>query len=365
VGRRIALGGVAAVWAISACAQPGITADAYKQRLGAALEEVSRHLPDVARRRVEFTLNLFIAHEAWIHGMPVAALTGAVDAFKEAGVDRVDINPGLSPWLENDQAVIAKYDAAVERIRQHGMKLALNPQYSPVRHKFTSFAQWRPRALAVYAALAARYQPDIFVVAHEPSTMAARLGGKVTVQEWTEFVRDAALLVRSKSPNSRIGAGGLASERKYFEAFAQMPLVEVLTLDLYSLRDLPVYQDMIRAARAAGKPVYIEETWRPPYFQPRPGMTLESASMQNVGNREFEALDSRWLQVLTRYAQVNNLEAITPVWMFPLFKYVEGAGDLDDAGYNRAVVEAIARGERTTTFRTLQELVRENQRLPR
>ena len=120
---------------------------------------------------------------------------------------------------------------------------------------------------------------------------------------------------------------------------------------------------MIRAARAAGKPVYIEETWRPPYFQPRPGMTLDAASLKNVGNQEFQALDSRWLRTMTAYAQANGLEAITPVWMFALFRYVQGNGDLDDPGYNRAVVEAITRGERTATFHTLQELVRENRRL--
>ncbi|NLI33673.1 MAG: hypothetical protein GX422_12990 [Deltaproteobacteria bacterium] len=64
---------------------------------------------------------------------------------------------------------------------------------------------------------------------------------------------------------------------------------------------------------------------------------------------------------MTAYAQANGLEAITPVWMFALFSYIDGSGDLDDPTYNRAVVEAILRGERTTTVRTLQELVRENQ----
>jgi hypothetical protein len=111
--------------------------------------------------------------------------------------------------------------------------------------------------------------------------------------------------------------------------------------------------------------VYIEETWRPPYFQPKPGMTPETASLKNVGNRDLQTLDSRWLRVMTAYAQVNGLEAITPIWMFVLFTYVRGNGDLDDTAYNRAVVEAIMHGERTTTFVTLQELVRENQHLRR
>jgi hypothetical protein len=113
----------------------------------------------------------------------------------------------------------------------------------------------------------------------------------------------------------------------------RLPEVEVLTLDIYGVRELEVYNRLIRAAQAAGKPVYIEETWRPPYFQPQPGMSPDTASLKSVGNQEFQALDSRWLRAMTAYAQANALEAITPIWMFALFSYVQGDGDLDDSAY--------------------------------
>ena len=145
----------------------------------------------------------------------------------------------------------------------------------------------------------------------------------------------------------------------------RLPEVEVLTLDIYGIKDLKTCNQMIRAAKAAGKPVYIEETWRPPYFKPKPGMTPDAVSLKKIGNREFQELDSRWLRVMTAYAQANRLEAITPVWMFTLFSYVDGSGDLDDPTYNRSVVQAIMRGERTTTFRTLQQVIRENKHLRR
>jgi hypothetical protein len=338
-----------------------LSQDAYKKLLGQALDEVSKRTPEEARRRIEFGLNLFIAHEAWIEHMPQEVLIRAVDAFKEAGVDRVEFNPGQFPWLDRDEATIAKYDAVVARVRQHGLKLALNPQYSAVKHKVDSFAEWRKRAVILYAELARRYHPDTFVVIHEPSTMASRLGAKVKMSDWVGFVRELARVVKENSPSTRIGAGGLASEQKYFDAFVHLPEVEVLTLDIYAVQELKEYNRMIRVAQAAGKPVYIEETWRPPYFHPQPGMTLETVMLKNVGNREFQELDSRWLRVMTAYAQANGLEAITPVWMFALFSYIDGSGDLDDPTYNRSVIEAIMRGERTATFRTLQEMVRENQ----
>ncbi len=361
----IMAGLLAGAWTTWTQAGQALTKDAYKKLLGQALDEVSKRIPEQARRRIEFGLNLFIAHEAWIEGIPQETLIRAVDAFKEAGVNRIEVNPGQYPWLDHDQATIVKYDAAIERIRQHGLKLMLNPQYSTVKHKVHSFAQWRRLALILYAELARRYRPHTFVVIHEPSTMAARMGQKVKVSDWVGFVRETARAVKENSPSTRIGAGGLASEQEYFDAFVLLPEVEVLTLDIYGLRELQVYNQMIRAAQSAGKPVYIEETWRPPYVKSQSGMTPDTASLKNVGNREFQTLDSRWLSVMTAYAQANGLEAITPVWMFPLFCYIDGSGDLNDPTYNRAVVEAIMRGERTKTFRTLQELVHENQLLPR
>ena len=360
-----AAGLLGALYVTWACAGKGLSQGNYKKLLGQALDEVSRRTPEEARRRIEFGLNLFIAHEAWIEGMPRDVLIKAVDAFKEAGVDRVDINPGQFPWLHREQATIAKYDAAIEHIRKNGLKLMLNPQYSTVKHKVNNFAEWRNRAVILYAELARRYRPDTFVVVHEPSTMASRMGETVTVSEWIRFVRQTAKVVKENSPTTRIGAGGLASERKYFDAFLRLPEVEVLTLDIYGIKDLKTCNQMIRAAKAAGKPVYIEETWRPPYFKPKPGMTPDAVSLKKIGNREFQELDSRWLRVMTAYAQANRLEAITPVWMFTLFSYVDGSGDLDDPTYNRSVVQAIMRGERTTTFRTLQQVIRENKHLRR
>lgn len=336
----------------------------YQRRLGAALDEVAARIPQAARRRIEFSVNLFLAHEVWVAAVPTEILQKSVDALKELGVDRVDMNLGLFPWLEQERSVMARYDATVDRIRSHGLKLILNPQYSAAKHKMASFDEWQGRAIKLYGELARRYRPHTFVVSHEPTTMSKRLGSRARARDWVNFTAEAAREVKRNSPETRIGAGGLSDEREYFDAFAAMPETEVLTVDIYGVNDLRVYNRMTQTAHAARKPIYIEETWRPPFYAPSAGMTLESVSMQNIGNREFEALDGRWLQVMTAYAQALRHEAITPFWMPALFSYVDGPGDMTDPAYNRAVIEAIARGERTETFRTMQTLIRENQKLP-
>ena len=65
-----AAGLLGALYVTWACAGKGLSQGNYKKLLGQALDEVSRRTPEEARRRIEFGLNLFIAHEAWIEGMP-------------------------------------------------------------------------------------------------------------------------------------------------------------------------------------------------------------------------------------------------------------------------------------------------------
>jgi hypothetical protein len=337
----------------------GVTKDRYLAELGRALEEVGK-LQGAAteRRRVQMHANLFLAHAALVGAMPVDALTRAVDAFKEAGVAQVDLNMGVTPWADGDKGTIAKYDAVIERIRASGMRVAFNPEYSRRLEKGKTFEAWRRQALEVYGELANRYKPDVFVVVHEPTTMAARMGAKITPAQWAAFARDAAKRVRERSKGSRIGAGGLATERDYFDAFAELKEIDVLTLDVYQLRALPTCEAMIRTARKNGKPVYVEETWRPPYARPRWGMTLEDVSVQGVGDRDFESIDIEWMRTITAWAAANGVEAVTPVWMQTFFAYGGDGTEAFDPQYLREVVDAIKRSKRTRTFRALQELAR-------
>ena len=343
--------------AVSASAQ-GLSKEQYSKAMEKALDDIAAK--STPKTRVQVNANLFFAHEAFIERMPLEVLTKAVDAFADAGVRRVDLNVGLFPWVDGHKETIAKYDAVVARSRSKGMQLALNPQYSPVKHKVSDIDGWRKSALPVFAALAERYKPDIFVVAHEPTTMSMRMRSKASVETWRDFVREAAKTVKEKSPKSRIGAGGLFEEERYFNAFVDMPEVDVLTLDVYRLVGLPKYNAMVKRAQSKGKPVYIEETWRPPYYNDRGGKPVDQLAAKSVGDRTFEDLDVKWIRTMSRWAASVGIESITPVWMHAFFKYVDGEGDALDPGYNRQVIDAIMRGERTKTYEALRGIGRES-----
>lgn len=340
-------------------AQRGISRDTYQSQMSQALDGIessSRRARTGSRPRVH--ANLFLAHEAFIADTPLSVLKRAVDAFKEAGVAQVDLNMGLFPWVSKDAAAIEKYDEVVRHIRASGMQVAINPQYSPLRHKVKDLAEWRSVSLPIYGTIAERYKPETFVVVHEPTTMSARMRSRATPEEWAAYAREATRIVKERSPKSRIGAGGLDTEERYYNAFAELPEIDVMTLDIYNLRNLPTFQQMVQTAKKRGKGVYIEETWRPPYFTRAFGQTLDRIAVKNVGDRSFEDLDVKWIRTIAAWAAANGVEAITPVWMQTFFTYGGTETEAFDPAYLKAVNAAIERGERTRTFNAIRDLSR-------
>lgn len=366
--RRLAFLGLSlTVLLVTACATRGLdtrelTEAQYISALGQALEAINAKAASQPQRPIEFSANLFYAHEVLIEHIPLPILLRYADALLEAGVQRVDINPGLYPWLNRDEASIAKYDALIAHLRRAGVKIVLNPQYSPTYHRVQDLEQWQRLALPVYAELAKRYQPDIFIVVHEPSTMSARMGSRASPAAWRDFAQEAAMTVKRQSPRTRCGAGGLYWEETYFNAFLTLDVLDVMTLDIYNLSGLKTYNTMILRAQRKGKPVYIEETWRPPYFQKGPQMSLEEISVKGVGRAAFTQLDIQWLDTLSTYASAWGLEAITPFWTPTFFAYVDADGDALDPAYTMRVIQAIAHGERTDTFRAYRDLIKRKSR---
>jgi hypothetical protein len=192
--------------------------------------------------------------------------------------------------------------------------------------------------------------------------MAKRMDLRVTPLQWKRYAQATARVVKTASPATRCGAGGLAWEKRYFDAFLTAAGIDVLTLDIYRLKDLKAYNEMIEAAKRAGKPVYIEETWRPAYYSPSMGPieSLETLSAIGIGNRDFEELDVKWMETMAGYASVTGLEAFTPFWTQSFFTYV-GADEPNGAldwNYNKQVIAAIDAGQRTKTFDAFRKLIK-------
>ena len=311
---------------------------------------------------VLFGGNLVAAYGTRVANEDLSVLLDWVDGLKAAGVQRVEFNPSMVTMSHSGN--VAKYDAIVRHIRELGLQLAINPEYevgendpSPI----TSFADFQALALAEYQELAARYQPDNFVIVHEPDTMAARMGLTTQISDWHNFILAAAPIIKTASPHTRIGAGcayniqlsDCQSEDSYYQDFVTIPALDFMTMDIYSSA-FSKFTQWAQLAQTNGKGVYVEEVWSP-FDLPSPmppytGQTLADIALVGPVNTDFAAMDANWLHGIALFASANHMESITAFTTEAFFWYGPAGEDTpDNTSYRAADEQAIQQGQLSTT----------------
>jgi uncharacterized protein (TIGR03437 family) len=298
-----------------------------------------------------------------------------VDGLKAAGVQKVEFNPAVTTigTANSNPVAEANLDAMVLHIRQLGLRLAINPEYENNEFPVNTFADFLNMAVQTYPILAARYKPDYFVVAHEPTTMAARMGITTTPTDWLNFINTVGPLVQQASPHSQIGAGDCVGcgEDDFFTTFANIPTcsgtnqatgcLDFLTADIYNT-DFSTVQGWVQTAHANGKYMYMEETWAPSYLESNipPGsiqsnpIGQEAFTILGSVDSVFEGLDQDWLSGMTKFASSIGLTAVTPFTTETFFLYVtaqpfSGLDRSSNPTYVAGVVAALENGQMTGT----------------
>jgi hypothetical protein len=340
----------------------------YISSLNSALDDLIAKLSTLPQQPVTFGANLLMAHGVGVEGAPTKALLEYIDALKAAGAQKIEFNPGVTN-VDNPE-IMEKYDAVVKHIREVGLRVEINLVYARIGNRnadmqVRSFRDYAVPAVKACAQFAARYHPDYLVPVHEPLTMDVRMGIRVAPAAWVAYLDDAIRAVKRASPNTLVGAGAWYREMPYYQAFAAMPNLDFLTIDIYDQMQLNIYDRMVQIGHAANKPVSIEETWRPAFTGPLPqralgtGTGIESHTIKGMGSADFEDLDAKWMKAMVLYASTHGIEAVTPFYSQTFFAYVTSGPDRPtDPEYNQKVIQAIAQGQRTKIFeeyRTLQQ----------
>ena len=351
------------VWVLPSAGQQA-DESRYLSSVNAALDSLIAKLSKLPQQPVTFSANLILAHGVAIKGVPAKTLLEYIDALKSAGAQRIEFNPGVTSV--NDPDVMEKYDAVVKHIRELGVPVEINLEYARSGNRNTDmavrhFQDFAGPAVKACAQFAARYHPDYLVPVHEPATMDARMGMRAGPDDWVAYLNAAIPAIRRASPNTRVGAGGWYGELSYYQAFAAMPNLDFLTMDIYDHTHFDVYDRMAQIAHAANKPVSIEETWRTAFTGPRPQNVLSTGlqplTIKGSGNADFEDLDSKWMKAMVLFASTHGMEAVTPFWSQSFFAYVTSGPDRGtDPEYNQKVMQAIAQGQRTKTFEEYRAL---------
>jgi uncharacterized protein (TIGR03437 family) len=341
--------------------------NSYTTSFNDAVGSLTSLYPAAPNSPVIIGANLYLAHGAIVAGVDTQTLLDYVDGLKAAGAQRIDFNPGLTTL--NNSTSAAKYDAVVQHIRQLGLRLAINPEYnSPGDGIITSFEQYQTMALAAYQQLAARYQPDRFVIVHEPTTMAGRMGLATTVADWDGFVNALAPVIKTASPRTLVGAGdyygarpngqGNTTEAAYYADFVINPVLDFTTMDIYAddTGSIAQFAAWAQMAHTNHKIVYIEETARPQFLpDPLPAdwatQSNEALAVYGSGYSAFAPLDAAWLAAMTAFASANGMEAMTYFQTNTLFLYVgSGVTQATTAAYITELIAAVPLGQTTSTL---------------
>ena len=317
---------------------------------------------------VGFDCELFLAQGAYVPYFKASDIDLYVDALKAAGVTRIDIYVDSMAYFNKtdskDEAVVATYDTVIQHIHDQGLQLVLDPQYDITNKAITTFAAYQAAALPVYATMAQKYHPDVFIAMHEPSTFEGRSGVKITPQQAASFVDQAAQIVKQNSPNTKIGAYGLTTELPFVQAFAALPSVQIIGLDTYnsSPATFSTLDQIVQLAKNAGKQVFFAETWRLPAVDPSDKVSANQQNGKDIGDGQYESLDKLWMDTMALYASANGLTNLDYFWSPTFFWYnspQSGSVSSLDYKYESQVVSALEAGTHTGTYDELSSLIQQ------
>jgi uncharacterized protein (TIGR03437 family) len=279
-----------------------------------------------------------LAYGSAVPQAPTGVLLDYADGLKAAGVQRMEFNPGVTTI--NNTTAAANYDALVKHTRELGMYIAINPEYLKGEFNVVTFQDFITQAMTTYPALAQRYQPDNFVIVHEPTTQTARMGITVTPAEWDSFIRAVEPLIKAASPRTRVGAGDCShcNEDSYFADFVAIPTcdatnvttgcLDFVTVDLYTQTTLPQVQSWAQSAHANNKGIYMEETWAPKMVSGASLAQIQAnpqgaEAYTTIGSADavFEPMDESWMQGMAQLASSLGMEAVTGFTTQTFFLY--------------------------------------------
>ncbi|HXM45662.1 MAG TPA: hypothetical protein VN924_30775 [Bryobacteraceae bacterium] len=320
------------------------------------------------------------------------------DGLISMGVDRININIWIEPYVNGDSTTQGYYTNLVNYIHSqtcngHTCEVELDPadlnltELSPTC-SVTTMNQYQTclttTSAMITMATNAGYaqQPDYFTIVHECSTQNSRFGwngvGQGTASDWRNFVDLYAGQLSTNGYTGKVGAGGCL----YWEDdntvvggnivpnFCGDSLngdanLSYITYDVYNAQSIsgpatyPVnmltrtsgtnlganYAAEIAATFAAGKTdVRIEESQSPPFVYPvgatdyaeiEPNTTVPGYRGCGWNDWNTYGLDRQWLDMIFKFASAQKMTSAAIFYTFPFFAYTSDPTDPDKDACNR------------------------------
>jgi hypothetical protein len=334
------------------------------QELSALLEDFDRFLSSqpVRRRETVFGGEVLAANahrgEDLLSKQAFEGSLVYVERLKALGAGGVTIQAAY-PLLADDYPRSADYWAFYQRlaraIRERGLKLHIKNGPLFTEKEFTKFApdyskltpeRYFEARTRIAQRAAVELAPDYLTIGNEPSSEMHILKFQISADRYTRFVNDT--LKDMKRAGTLVGAGsGNWDALDYIRKFSHETALDYIDAHIYPLASpqdnfLRRAVEMAGIARAARKRVVVGEAW---LYKAAPRELRSNPTAASVFARDvysfWAPLDARFLELLHRLGQTQQIEYISPFWTKYLFAYV----DFDDAPAFASAQQLLALGD--------------------
>jgi hypothetical protein len=276
-----------------------------------------------------------------------------LDRLQEIGVGGVSVqisDPLLRPDYPRSAEYLAYFREVAEEVQGRGLKLVVgagpvfpDPQYSKVQFDWSNMSlegyfQMRKDQLMLIAHVV---QPDYLSLGNEPGTQMMLTGLSFSVDQYLEFVQDAATSI-GRSSGVLLGAGaGSWEDPAYLEGLSIEPAIDFINIHIYPMANthadyLERALDAADAAHARGKQVIVEETW---LYKATPLEVSQLIAHQDVFERDlysfWQPLDIQFIELMVGLAHEQGFGYLSFFWSGLFFSYL----DYDETSQNLSPVE--------------------------
>lgn len=231
----------------------------------------------------------------------------------DASCVRVDIN--YAPWLLNQQNYVNKMDAVIGSIRAQGQCVIIADAASQSYRGSgeLTWSQFKVAWVQRVQTLAARYQPNFYIVVKEPSWYASMVSDATTnpqfqnATDWLVLTQNLAKAVHAVSPSTRVGVS-VATDALLSASFTVQYLhgaeglagLQFVGFDIYTASGFQNTQSFLSTFGTGGKQVWIAEAW--------------SGTASVAFDSSRASLDKEWMLVLYYFAQQIHAQLVMPFY---------------------------------------------------
>ncbi len=226
--------------------------------------------------------------------------------LEEAGVHTIRLTPAYDIFLHQYEPKIADLDSLISQIRDDGKKVMIAD--AAAEEYWTSPMDWNSFSQAFIQRvgnLAARYEPDYYIVVKEPSWYlgmswtgpAGMLTETTTVDQWVTLTQQLCDAVKQASPGTLTGvAVALPYQQSlnYLMEVDELENLDFVGVDVYRLFHLGILEEYLPQL---SKPKWILETW-------------DGNPDEQEGEIWRRTTSAEWIMMMSRYAQSKGFEGM-------------------------------------------------------